>query len=113
MVDDVPDPYVLLGTFSYPQPGVVPKSFLYRWNFISNKLTRLLTINAANSIRTLIRFRNQDKDLLFFSTQIDAGAAQFLASIYIADMNDVSTKDSITYITKQLQKDNLGIFATV
>lgn len=71
VIDDVADPYVLLGTFAYPQPGVPASTSIFRWNFISGHLTRIFTIDGSNSLRTMIRYKNAGKDVIFFSTQED------------------------------------------
>lgn len=113
MIDDEPEPYVLLGTFSFPREGITIKSDLYRWNFLTNKLVKLLSIDGPNSIRQLIRYRNDNNDVLFFSTQNDTGGAALPSNIYIADMKDISTKDIVKYKTKVLSFNNFPFFGSV
>ena len=44
---------------------------LLKWYFTSNKLVEIIKITNDNSIRQIIRYRNQFRDIIFFSSQND------------------------------------------
>ena len=113
VVDDVKKPYVLLGTFSYPQEGKILNTSLFRWDFLTNKLEKILTIDGSNSIRTIIRYKRANEDILFISTQED------LLNVLPSRIYTLPTKCTNNNATKYLKKYNLksnqgnSIFGTV
>jgi len=102
IIDDVQNPYALLGTFSYPQQGTPSSTSLFRWDFLSNKLTRILTIDGSNSIRTIIRYKKDKIDTIFFSTQEDLFIPN-PSRIYTVPTSATSLPD----ISKNIKKFNL------
>lgn len=114
VVDDVVDPYVLLGTFAYPQQGVAASTSIFRWNFISGKLTRIFTIEGSNSLRTMIRYKNGGKDVIFFSTQEDLFVPA-PSRIYKVPTKCATELDNILPATKKfnLLNNSLPILGTL
>lgn len=73
LIDDVDDPYVLLGTFFYPTSELPDQSVqLIKWDFINNKIIILKEYtNFGNSIRKILRYKKDKIDLIYFSFQDD------------------------------------------
>lgn len=91
--DDQNNPFILLGTFSYPKKETANNSLLLKWYFKSNKLETILIIKNDNSIRKIIRYQTHANDDVFLSTQNDVDNA-ILSKIY-----KLPTKDIIKYNT--------------
>lgn len=71
LVEDCVEPYCLIGTFEYPTESKIYNVKLLKWNFISNMLDTIYTETDDNSIRQIIRYKTNEYDLIFFSTQND------------------------------------------
>jgi hypothetical protein len=96
--DDILNPFVLLGTFSYPVQGKIINSYLFKWYFNSNKLEQILVINDVNSIRKIIRNKTASSDQIYLSTQNDTFNPIINSQIY-----RLNTLDVINYHTVELQ----------
>ena len=70
--DDNCNPYCLVGTFEYPNQTKSYNTKLLKWNFVINKVNKIITIKEDNSIRQIIRYKNYQHDIIFFSTQNDS-----------------------------------------
>ena len=115
--DDILNPFVLLGTFSYPAPGKIINSYLFKWYFNSNKLEQVLVINDVNSIRKIIRNKTATSDQIYLSTQNDSFNPRINSKIYRLNTLDVINYDTLelqnflnTYI---LQFNNTPIYGSV
>ena len=73
IIDDTENPYVLIGTFFYPDPrSPIQSTQLIKWDFIKNIITILATFeDEGNSIRKINRYKNNKYDLIYFSFQND------------------------------------------
>jgi hypothetical protein len=96
--DDPLDPFVLLGTFSYPETTNPNKCFVLKWYFMDNTLEVILNIYNANVTQSIIRNISGGNDNIYLSTQNDADA-QIIPKIY-----KLATKDVIKYNTLELQQ---------
>jgi hypothetical protein len=116
MVDNIKgrEPYILFGTFCYPQKDVDSVSNLYRWDFISNKLTKLLTLTGFNSIRSLARYKKCNKDIILFATQSDTNDTK-QSVIYNVKTKYTSLIDTIenVYNTISLKYNNVNLIGSI
>lgn len=113
VIDDQNDPYVLLGTFIYPQIGVKVESSIFKWNFTTGKLNKIFTIRDTNSIRTFKRYKTNCCDKIFFSSQEDL-ILQRNSKLYLVDTKDTFNNNIQNLVkTIKLNQNNKPIFGTV
>ncbi len=92
--DDQSNPYLLIGTFSYPIPGIPVSCKLIKWDFVNNLFSILFTIENSNSIRTIRRYQNYKSDYIMFSTQND-GNSQTPSQIFYVKEKKVKKLSNI------------------
>jgi hypothetical protein len=112
--DNDSNPFVLLGTFSYPTPGTVTNSYLLKWYFVENRLDIILCIENENSIRKIIRHKNCNTDNIYLSTQNDSNSL-IIPKLYKLKTDRVIHNHSIelknylkTYVLKTEDKQIYG-----
>ena len=113
VVDNVKDPYVIFGSFSYSRLTNVD-SYLYKWNFISNTLENILTIENTSSIRTIVRHIHKKRDAILFATQTNSISINntyiyLISTEYVTKHNDITNY----YKTISLQNNNISIIGDV
>jgi hypothetical protein len=115
--DDISNPFVLLGTFSYPQKGRISNSYLLKWYFKSNILEKILLFENDNSIRKIIRHVTSSSDYIYLSTQNDSDP-KITSKIYKIATDNIVNFNSIEKMQKYLKTyilvDNINpIFGSV
>ena len=115
--DDSSNPFVLLGTFSYPQQGRITNSYLLKWYFKSNILEKILLFENDNSIRKIIRHVTSRSDYIYLSTQNDLDP-KITSKIYKIATDNIVYFNSIEKMQKYLKTyilvDNINpIFGSV
>ena len=107
MIDDVNNPYILLGTFQYPDELITAN--ILKWNFITNKLTVLVTLQNTNSIRRILRYN----DYIFFSSENDVDS-QIVTAIYTGTVTACTINNlQNTYKTINLQYELIQLKGSV
>ncbi len=107
MIDNCSDPYVLIGTFTYPVKGIVSTCKMIKWNFITNKLTTLFELENTNSIRKILLYKlSKSKKYIVFSTQNDLGLSSSTKSqIFYFNKNKLDNGNFCSYNFKCLEYD--------
>jgi hypothetical protein len=110
-------PFILLGTFSYPQEGKITYSYLLKWYFKSNILEKILLFENDNSIRKIIRHVNSVSDDIYLSTQNDFNP-KITPKIYKIATKDIINSNYIEHLQQNLKTyiltfDNQPIFGSV
>lgn len=116
MIDDVCEPYLLLGTFTYPKKEVVPHCAILKYSFKKGIVEEIIKIENSNSIKNLKRYINKDKciDVIIYTKNNDF-FSNTLASLYYIKTKYVSNFNNITdYVKiKNLTNQHIDIFGNV
>lgn len=89
LIDDNKNPYLLIGTFVYPQDGIPSSSKLLKWYFKSNILTTIYICSGSNSIRSIRKYycKKEEIEYILFSGQDDTITNLDAKIFYIKEKN--------------------------
>ncbi len=121
--DDCGNPYLLIGTFTYPKTNqlnpVKPTCKLLKWILSTNIVQTLYLVENSNSIRSILRYNSifnskcKKLDYFIFSTQADSELIPSQTKIYWIKKCYIDTNINPNFKFKYLSIDGVDIFGSV